>query len=116
MTINGKITTVTIGGERSHTHDHPPVVRSGKVKSGNGIYDTGLILMRDENQLLIPYVGGVDDQPCGVCDGSVNTSEQSTCPYLVHGTAKERLLKLASNSAPESADIIKLETLGIYPV
>jgi len=70
MTIDGKLGTVSYGGERARGHGHAPVILSGKVKADQGILPVGLIATKDANALLVPYEE-VSAEVLGTGDGSV---------------------------------------------
>ena len=111
---DGVLGSWSVGGEQTHTLDHPPVIRTGLVKAANGVYAAGLVLMRDGTDKLIPWDGaGV---VAGVCNTPCDTATEASCAYLAHGTVKAGLLTKTAAAALVTADLRALETHGIYAV
>jgi len=118
MPIKGNLGTISAGGERAHTDHHPAVTGTAPVKADNGEYPIGLIVKEDENGDLVPYIGEADtDTPAAVIDEPVDTATETSAFTLVHGTARQSVLKIGADGDPATeADINKLATIGIYAV
>lgn len=116
MGNEGLLNTYSFNGERAHTQDHPPVLRTGTVKASNGVYAAGLVLMYNTDGYLVAYDGDDDSVIIGVCDESCDTATESTCIYLAHGTCRASCLTKTSSASLATADVQALELRGIYPL
>lgn len=112
--IDSKIGEVTYNDDRARGGGHSPVIRTGKVKNKNGNYPLGLVVSRDENGDLVPYVeaqgvAGVLDEPC-------DTAACGSVLYIPHGSVIRNVLVADNDGAPADAALLKaLEDAGIYP-
>jgi hypothetical protein len=118
MTISGNRGSFGVAEERAHTDHHPVIIGNGQVLADNGEYPIGLIVKRDENDLLVPYTGPADtDLPAGVIDEPCDTAEDGSAMVILHGTVRGGLLKIGTAGDPATADDIrKLATIGIFAV
>lgn len=114
MGIDGVVNSFTAGTERAHTESHPPVIKNGKFKTGNGVLPTGQLLMRDANKLLVPYTGAVDEVMVGVLDAEINTAVDEIGEYVVHGTVKALLLSKGNGAELTTEDMFDLYKIGIF--
>ncbi|MFW5487094.1 MAG: hypothetical protein ACNI3A_01510 [Desulfovibrio sp.] len=114
MGIDGVVNSFTAGADRAHTESHPPVIRIGKLKTGNGVLPTGQLLVRDANNLLVPYTGAENEVMVGVLDIGIDTAVHEIGEYVIHGTVKARLLSKDNGSELTTEDIFALYKIGIF--
>ena len=102
--------------ETIFTGHHSPVVKTKKVKTGQGVLEAGLIVALDASGEVVPYDPSATDstnQPIGVLIERCDTDKEDAAAVLVHGTVwRERLL--VGSSAPGADDLKKLEDIGIW--
>ena len=112
MVNEGVLGRFRFGDEHVHTDDHPPVILSGKVKTGTADMPAGMLLALDGSGEIIPYAGtglvGINEVPYAAGD--------ETCTYLAHGTVKARMLVKPGNVPAVAADIQALNKMGIWPL
>lgn len=122
----------TLGGERAATDDHPvilhhlPLAAGAKAKA----IPVGMVMKRLEEgsdpkkAVWAPMEKGdeatlapvaVVDVPCDpVAANGIPGELSALC--VVHGCVKQRLLKLADDSAPSDVTLAKLAENGIFAV
>jgi hypothetical protein len=115
--INGQTATFSRDEQRARsTGGHPPVVVAGLLTANDGIYPVGLVLKRGGDG--ITWVQAEEGDPyIGVLDTTVDTGYETSGVIVIHGSVNLPVLKIdkTAQTAPTQADIIALQSHGIFP-
>lgn len=114
----GVLTKISLGGERAHTDDHPPVLLSLPLATGvSGQLAPGLLLkVVSAENAYAPLLSTDSDTPVAVVDKPCDAGTETSALCLVHGCCKFRLLATADGKAPSQAQITALMQNNIYSI
>lgn len=97
---------------------HPPVIKTMKAKTANGILPAGLLVAKDSNGDIVAYDPEGEaplNVSVGVLTQLLDTTTDDAAVVLVHGTViLEKLL--VDTAVPTAEDIASLEAKGIFVI
>jgi hypothetical protein len=118
MAFNANLGSTSFSEKQIIDASHPAVILAHSTKADQGELGMGLIVAKDANGDIVPYVPGASDTtntPIGVLVSDVDTTKETTSPILRHGCVVKSAL-LTGSAASSVDDIAKLENIGIFAV
>ena len=116
--MNAVLGTTEYGANGVISQIHPPVLKTMKAKTANGILAAGLLVAKDGSGDLVAY-DPAGDSPLNTCVGvlaqDIDTATDDAAVVVCHGTVMLSKLKVGAVT-PDDAAIGVLEAMGIYPV
>ena len=116
--MNAVIGSMNVSDTSVISRLHPPIMGTMKAKAANGTLAEGLVVAKDSNGDLVAYdpVGLAPlNTPVGILVHECDTTKDDAAVVLKHGTAVKSAL-LVGASAPDAADLAKLEAIGVFAV
>lgn len=116
MTIQGKTASFTRDEKRAQDPTrHSPVVVAGKFKANDGVYPTGMLLVRDADGITLKQAA-TGGEFVAVVDSQIDTAVDTNGLAVIHGSVNRDVLCLGNaGDAPAAADLMKLQANGIFP-